>query len=323
MGGRRVLGAAVAAVLLAAGCGDGAWRQRAGTPVALAEVASAVIDGRLYVLGGGHPAMLAFDLSSREWSNPTELARRPHPGDHHAAEVVAGKLYLLGGMGPAAGVVQVYDPTADRWTTGPDMPLAVGSASSAVLGERIFVAGGIVGSATAARAARFNPATGAWKRLPRMPRARNHAASAACDGRFWVVGGRGPGSGDSNVVADGFDTVQVYDPATRAWRSSDDAGSGLRPLPQPRGGMGKAVCLDGDLYIIGGETEDGAGATERRVYARVDVYDIAEGTWRRADPMPTARHGIFPVLARGRIRVVGGGVQAGGSASKVHEVFTP
>ncbi len=87
--------------------------------------------------------------------------------------------------------------------------------------------------------------------------------------------------------------------------------------------MGKTVWVDGDLYVIGGETDDGAGATERGVYARVDVYDITTGTWRTADPMPTARHGIFPVLTRGRIRVVGGGVQAGGSSSTVHEVFTP
>ena len=39
--------------------------------------------------------------------------------------------------------------------------------------------------------------------------------------------------------------------------------------------------------------------------------------------MPTARHGIFPVLVSGTIRVVGGGIASGFSSSAVHEVYTP
>jgi len=39
--------------------------------------------------------------------------------------------------------------------------------------------------------------------------------------------------------------------------------------------------------------------------------------------MPTARHGIFPLLLAGRIVVPGGGVQAGFSSSAVLQTYNP
>ena len=122
-----------------------------------------------------------------------------------------------------------YDPATKAWTLGADMPFAAGSVSTAVIRGRIFVAGGIVGSRTTDQVARYNPATNTWKVLAPMPFGRNHAASGTDGKKFYVFGGRGPGSGDANYVANGFDTVQVYNPVTGKWK--------LRaPLPQARGG---------------------------------------------------------------------------------------
>jgi N-acetylneuraminic acid mutarotase len=156
-----------------------------------------------------------------------------------------------------------------------------------------------------------------------MPQGRNHAAAATDGERLFVFGGRGPGSGDGDVVANGFNTVQIYDPQTNDWVSSLDPGSTLAPLPQARGGMGKAVYHAGEFYVLGGETESGAGATANKVYSRVDVYNPSTNKWRLGKPMPTARHGIFPVLYGGRVFVAGGGPQAGHSSSTVLEIYVP
>jgi N-acetylneuraminic acid mutarotase len=153
-----------------------------------------------------------------------------------------------------------------------------------------------------------------------MPRGRNHAASGTDGSRLYVFGGRGPGSGDGNEVANGFDDVQVYDPATDRWTVSGEAG-GPAPLPQARGGMGKAVFVGGEFWVMGGETLSGAGATRDGVYDRVDIYSPSRNTWRVGPPMPTARHGIFPVLTGDRIIVAGGGVRAASSISDVVEVL--
>jgi N-acetylneuraminic acid mutarotase len=299
------------------------WSSAAPMPVALGEVASGLIAGKLYVVGEGSPVTLAYDTTANTWTS-SGLATRPFPGNHHAAEVVGGKLYLFGGLGGGSeGKVQIYDPATNQWTQGAPMPFAAGSSSSAVIGSQVYVSGGIVGSSTTAQAARYTPSTNTWQAIAPMPQGRNHAAAESDGSRMFVFGGRGAGSGDGNVVANGFDTVQIYNPATNTWVSSLDSGSTLKPLPQARGGMGTAVFTNGEFWIMGGETSTGAGATADGVYSRVDVYKPTTNTWRAGAAMPTARHGIFPVLDGTRIHVAGGGVKAGMSSSSVHEVLAP
>jgi N-acetylneuraminic acid mutarotase len=235
--------------------------------------------------------------------------------------VINGKLYLFGGLsGSSEGKVQIYDPVSNTWSLGTSMPLtfAAGSSSSAVIGGQVYVAGGIIGSSTTNQVARYDPATDTWTSLAAMPQGRNHTAAATDGSKFYIFGGRdGP-----NAVANGFNTVQIYDPVTNTWTSTE-SGSSVAPLPQARGGMGKAVYYNGEFYIMGGETLDGPGATADHVYNRVDIYNPATNTWRLGPPMPRARHGIFPLYYAGRIYVAGGGVHSGGSQSMVLEIYTP
>lgn len=297
------------------------WEQGAELPVALGEVAGGIIGNKLFLVGNGDAATLSYNLSTNSWEDAAAVSQRPFVGDHHAADVFNGKLYLFGGLGIGAGKVQIYDPTTNRWTLGVDMPFAAGSSVSAVINGEVYVAGGIVGEATTAQMAKYNPTTDAWTRLAPLPQGRNHAAAATDGSKFYLFGGRGPGSGDGNVVANGFDTVQIYDPATNSWVSSLDAASTLAPLPQARGGMGKAVFVDGEFYVIGGETLTGNGATGDKVYDRVDIYDPQANRWRQGSSLPTARHGVFPLQIAGRIYVAGGGVEAGQSSSTLLEVY--
>ena len=58
------------------------------------------------------------------------------------------------------------------------------------------------------------------------------------------------------------------------------------------------------------------------VFDRVDVYDPVTNTWRLEAPMPTARHGVHPVLFESRIFVVGGAMTSGDGESDVVEVFS-
>lgn len=293
------------------------WEASSAMPVALGEVAGGTVGKTLYLVGESNNATLALDLSTGTWKSG--LAVRPYPGHHHAAEVINGRLHLFGGLGSGAGKQQIYDPATNKWTLGPDMPFAAGSSASALIGGKVYVAGGIVGSTTTTRSAVYDPALQSWKEIAQMPQGRNHAAAATDGSRLFVAGGRGAGSGDGNSVANGFNTLQVYNPATNTWQSSS-AGQ-LAALPQARGGMGKGVFYKGEMYVMGGETLDGAGATSRKVYNRVDIYNPATNTWRTGTTMPVAKHGIFPLLTGNRITVAGGGVQAGFSSSATVETY--
>ncbi len=295
------------------------WETLASAPIALGEVAGGISGDRLYLVGEGNGATLSYAFGSNTWSS--NLAQRPFRGHHHAAEVINNQLYLFGGLGSGAGKVQIYNPTTNSWSAGADMPFAAGSSSSALIDGRVYVAGGIIGSSTTTQAAVYNPATNNWQAIAPMPQGRNHAAAATDGTRLYVFGGRGPGSGDGNTVANGFNTVQIYNPATNSWQSSDSPGSTLQPLPIGRGGMGKAVYAEGRFYVIGGETASGADATTNKVYNRVDVYNPTTNSWSQLATMPTARHGIFPLLIGKRIYVAAGGVKAAYSSSTVLEVF--
>ncbi|MEM7309398.1 MAG: IPT/TIG domain-containing protein [Planctomycetota bacterium] len=292
-------------------------------PVFLGEVSAGVIGGVLYLVGEGAAGTFRYDIPSGTWL--TNGATRPFVGHHHSAEVVDGKLYLMGGLEAGSeGRVQIYDPVLDTWTVGADMPWGGGSASSAAIGGQIYVAGGIVGTtvetqSTVVNHAVYDPVLDAWTVLADMPAGRNHAAAATDGTRFYVFGGRD----GANLVSNGFDDVQVYDPVADTWEWSGDGVSGLAPLPQARGGMGKAVFYQDELYVFGGETQSGAGAIPGKgVYDRVDVYDPVTNTWRAEAPMPTPRHGISPVLFQSRMFLAAGGTNAGASGSTVLDLFT-
>jgi hypothetical protein len=294
-----------------------AWSAGTSMPVALGEVAGGIINGKMYIVGEGSGSTLAYDLAAKTW---TTVAPRPWQGHHHAAEVYNGKLYLIGGLGNSSeGKVQIYNPATNSWSAGANMPFAAGSCATALIGGKIYAAGGILSNnTTTSQAAVYNPATNAWASIASMPQGRNHAAANTDGAKLYVFGGRDGG----NVVANGFNTVQSYDPATNTWQSSANAPSTLAPLPQARGGMGKAVYYKGEFYVIGGETLNGAGATAQKVYNRVDIYNPLTNTWRLGPAMPTARHGIFPLLSGGQILVAGGGIVSGYSQSTVVEVLT-
>lgn len=299
---------------------DSAWKPGRPLPVPLGEVSAGLIGNRIYVLGAGAVWTLGLDIGTGRWDEPARHAARIGLGHHHPAEVWNNRLYLLGGLG-APGIVQIYDPATESWRLGPEMPFAAGASATAVIDSQIYVAGGIVGDTTTKLAARFNPAKSTWTPIAPMPLARNHAASGTDGKRLFVFGGRGPGSGAANTVANGFAEVQIYDPASNGWVVSGGGAGAPAPMPLGRGGAGKAVYVGGEFWVFGGETRDGPGATKNQVYSRVDVYNPVSNQWRAGPPLPTARHGIFPVAVGNRIYLLGGGTRAGASNSIVAEIL--
>ena len=79
-----------------------------------------------------------------------------------------------------------------------------------------------------------------------------------------------------NDLGPGFDATQVYTFASNTWRSSDTDAT-LRPLPLKRGGMGCAVFVRGNMFVMGGETN--LTTVSQGVYKRTDIYNVATGLW--------------------------------------------
>ncbi len=302
----------------------GVWHRGEDMPIALGEVGAGVVGKHLFVVGAGSKHTLAWNVASGRWDPIGLWSARPNPGDHQAAEVWNEELVLVGGFGwESEGQVQVFNPSRNAWRAGPPLPQRLGSVATAVIGTRLYAAGGIANDTTSAGAWVLDSLGGSWREIAPMPRARNHTAAGTDGERFYIFGGRGPGSGNNNVVANGFDDVQVYDPATDRWIVSDGTSGAPAPLPQARGGSGRAAWLDGEFWIIGGETLDGLGAGEGGTYARVDIYNPATNQWRGGPPLGVARHGVYPVVHNGRLLVAGGGAVAAESRSTMLEMLLP
>ena len=306
----KTLSSAVRYIPATPGNMQGTWRPGSGLPLPLGEIATAVIGTKMYVFGQGDGRTFVHDFFQGSWG--LSLAQRPFPGNHHGLEVIGDLIYLVGGLDSgSAGKVQIYDTVTDTWSLGAPMPWNGGSCATGLINGKIYVGGGnLQGSGTAGNFAVYDPALDTWTPLGLMPTKVNHAAAGTDGSKLYVFVGRQ----GINVPQPGFDDVQVYDPVTNTWATSDAAQ--VSPMPQGRGGTGRAVLRNGEFFIMGGESD-----TE--VFDDVQVYNPVTDTWRTEKPMATARHGIYPVLFEGRIHVIGGGLVSGFGFSTVSEILSP
>jgi uncharacterized protein (TIGR03437 family) len=288
----------------------GLWERRAPYPVAVTEVSGAAINGKIYMLcglaEGPRPVALnVYDPVIDSWSRRADI---PIGGgaDHCNVAAVGGKLYLLGairiGSNFTDGGTYQYDPGSDRWEKIADMPTPRGASGVAVVGSRIYVAGGLNGSNVTNNFDVFDTVTRQWSVLPAMANRRDHLTAQAVGTRFYAISGRDAAS----AVA----AVEEYDTESGIWRTR-------APIPIPRGGIGSGV-VNGKIVVFGGEGNTGR---PEGTFEEVHEYDPVNNTWRSLENMLTPRHGLYGVVVDERIFVPGGGHIAGANFSNAHEVF--
>jgi len=101
---------------------------------------------------------------------------------------------------------------------------------------------------------------------------------------------------------------------------TDDSWSTKTPMSQARASLG-VVAVDGKIYAIGGQADDGSVGTNER-------YDPKTDTWTTLKPMPTPRHSFAIAAYEGKIYCIGGVTgtsdqgYAGTSANEVYDIVT-
>jgi N-acetylneuraminic acid mutarotase len=283
------------------------WESAAPPPVALDSAAGGIIGGRVYLVGAGGPATLAYDLATDSWSAADALAARPFPGPAPAAEVFGGRLYLFGGQGQ--GSVQIYDPASDRWSLGAALPFAAESTTATRIGDQIYVAGGALNGQPIRMAARYDPQADAWGAIAALPLAVSQSAAGTDGDRLYLFGGNDAGGPIAGV--------QIYDPQSDTWTSGAAAGATGAEMPLPRSTMGRAIYANGEFYLIGGSERAGAAAA---ISGRVDIFSPTQQSWRSGRAMPSPRQGGFPLLIADRIYMAGG-AQAGAAPTPILDIY--
>ncbi len=216
-----------------------------------------------------------------------------------AAVPYENSIYLIGGRtdGAVSPAVLRYEAGSGGWSRLEDKPTPVSSAQAVVLGEKIYVPGGLDADGRPVGALEiYDPRSGSWERGASLPLPLGGYALAAFEGRLFLFGGW---DGTGYVGR-----VWVYDPAEDRW-------SERSPLRGPLGGAAAAVS-GSKIFLIGGT--DG-----QKVYADVLAYypnreEEGGQAWEPRKTLPEPRVGLSAAGLINAIYVVGGGVKEDGSS---------
>jgi len=242
------------------------WSRGPDMLEACEESRAAVLDGKLYVVGGrtGHggtnvclSTMQVYAPDTDRWSYAAPL-----PEPLAAVGLVAHKsfLYCFGGnkepvwWGEPVASAYRFDPRAGRWTRLAEMPIARSNFGAGVTGDRIYCFGGSIHwPETTSRADAYDPALDRWFPVPAMPKGRGECVGAVWNNRLVTA------LGVFSVPTDDPDkrtwlsdtTIFLYDPQRDGW---DQPGTALA-LQDP--GAGYLFSDDSGIYLAGLKLKEG------------------------------------------------------------------
>ena len=225
---------------------DGSVHTLPDLPSAFHDAAGAVVEGQLFVFGGGDGYRQLDGITRIDADGAVSAAGTlPAPSSDAAAATINGTAYVVGGytgsvwldtivaFSPAAGAhVVAHLPTGLRYA-------AVGAAAG-----KLLVVGGTTPSSEATTAVyAFDPTTNAVTKIGDLAQPVTHA-SAVGIGRDVVV------AGGKNAAGDPQATIERIAPGTGQIR---DAGA----LASPRSDAGMAA-VGGRPVLVGGRGTNGA-----------------------------------------------------------------
>jgi N-acetylneuraminic acid mutarotase len=171
-----------------------------------------------------------------------------------------------GGSQPSAAPTQL----AGTWQLGHDSPFVVQQVPAAVLGGRVWVAGGLTGPEQATKKTEvYDPTVHIWGSGPALPIALNHAMMVTYRNTLWVIGGFVPRGGIPTAGASA--QVWILDKINHRWIN----GPALHHVRA----AGAAAVVGGKIVVAGGRTGDPG-----KLVTATEVFD---GTsWHNAPAIP-------------------------------------
>ena len=278
--------------------GTETWTTKASMSTARRFHQVAVLDGKIYAIGGSYNGSLnsveEYDPTTDTWITKASMITARQ---QFQVAVVGGKIYAIGGWSDINGSlnsVEEYDPTTNKWISKAPMTTAGWDHQVAVVGGKIYVIDGfndIIGSLNSVE--EYDPATNTWTSKASMTTGRGHQV-AVLDGKIYAIGGSYNGS---------LNSVEEYDPTTDTWITKASMITERQQF--------QIAVVGGKIYAIGGW--DGV------YHNSVEEYDPATNTWITKAPMPTARDYHEVAIVGGKIYAIGGYNETNGSLNSVEE----
>ena len=220
------------------------WSQKAKIPQACYWATANASNGKIYVMGGGHPYPgksynFIYDPINDSWSTGDTLLT---PRMYHSSAELNGKIYLIGGQNgsPVEYYFDEYDTQTNQWTRKENnLHNMAWYCSLASLGNKIYrIGGGGAPNSVTTYFECFDTENNSWTQLPDMKTKFHASVALTHNNKMYLIGGNANGI-DS-------DTIFGYYPGIEEWVPE------LIKLPQPRVYHRGVIC-DDYIYIYGGQ----------------------------------------------------------------------
>jgi hypothetical protein len=222
---------------------------RQGTlPLAQHDAQGALLDGLVYIFGGGAASELdhivSFDPAT---GSVTAAGSLPRAQSDVAVTAGDGTAYIIGGYDGIAWLTTIL-----AWRPGEPvkvvgrLPVGLRYAAASTVGGQVIIAGGSTPAGASNAVLRFDPATGRVSRIGRLPAPTTHAAATTLGGFVYVVGGRG-----NDVSSQQADVLSI-DPRTGRVRPA-----GRLPMPLSDAAV---LPIGHGLLVAGGLSPSGTQA---------------------------------------------------------------
>jgi N-acetylneuraminic acid mutarotase len=243
------------------------WTKVADAPMEISHFQAVSYQGEIWVIGaltGGYPHetpipnALIFNPKTKTWREGPEIPKDRLRGSA-GVFVRNDKIYLVCGIQDGhwdgfVGWFDELDPKTGKWSTLPDAPRARDHVSAAMVGDRMYLAGGRTSHAkinrvidtTIKEVDYYDFKTGAWTTIGAGIPTERAGNSNLGIGPYLVVM-----NGESGVQVPSHAEVEVLDTRTHTW-------SKLPNLLQGRHGTG-AAFLKGKIYVQAGSANRGGG----------------------------------------------------------------
>jgi len=318
---------------------EDSWVTLEPMPTARSGFGVAVVDGKVYAIGGGNGSYLntneMYDPATNTWTTKKSM---PTARVGHAIAVYQNKVYVIGGIigesDPVSsgytGVNEVYDPLTDTWETMEPMPTARAHLDANVVNDNIYLIGGskygglplTFSQGTDGLNEVYDPLHDSWStKTPRPPTDTGGYTSAVVDNKIHIMGGPNPGG-----------PINVYNPETGKWISGfaanpnqiynaeTDIWTAGTPPPllvfNAAAGATTGALAPKRIYILSGMGDQWNIATNL-----TQVYDPETDTWTIGTPIPTPRWSLGVAVVNDELYAIGG--YDGDTHLAVNEKYTP
>ena len=278
------------------------WQQKTDLPIGLTGSASAEVDGKIYIFGGGTSgvAMSAtktnktymYDPSNDTWSEKKSM---PTARAAATAAVYEGKIYVIGGyydknkILTRTNVTEVYDPQTDTWETKQPLQTARSWAGSTVVNGKIYVFGGGYDNSKPSMNSveSYDPLNNQWTYKNNMPIGTNGPSVAQVNGKVYITGGT---TTPYNTTI--YHTaLYEYDTLTDTYL--EKASSSIQRAAS------STVVVNGEIYYLGSGLPVGGTST-------VEKYNPLTDSWISVTNLTFWRYQSAAALVGNNIFIIGG-----------------